>query len=200
MRTIPNCGTRFWSAGLLGIVLLPGPLWGQQTSQDRDDSYATAIAADSGPDLTEPQAPEPPIQIGFVPNWKQLLAIAIGDDGGDPRKRFIVSYEQMLFGGSPMPVSSVVDSKARHEGPHIVPAASLPTATGSGPQSFATAVLENLGSSATSSPISRLGTGGRLEFGRMETNDSGWSVSILELNNSDQDAQSQGGNRGARPR
>ena len=45
MRIMPNYRTASWLAGLLGLLLLPGALWGQQTPQDYDDVYANGQCA-----------------------------------------------------------------------------------------------------------------------------------------------------------
>ena len=184
-----------WSAGLLSFLLLPGSLWGQQTRASHDDGFATAIATDSAADIAQPGAAELMNSIGFMPNWKQLLSLAAGDDDNDPRKRFFVSYEQMLFGTSPTPLAGVIESKSPHAGQPMMSAASL-----GDNKSFSATALENLGAGVLGSLVPNLGTGSRLEFGRMEADNTGWSVSILDLNNSGPNAPSQDGNRAARQR
>ena len=79
-----------------------------------------------------------------------------------------------------------------------MPAACMPVSVGNDIKPFSATALENLGAGAIGSLVPNLGSGSRLEFGRMETDSDGWSVSILELNNSGPNAQSPD-NRAARP-
>ena len=198
MRIAPNyrCyGPALWSAGLLSFLLLPGSLWGQQIPASHDDGFATAFATDSG--VMEPLNQNP---IGFVPNWKLLLAqFATGAGDNDPRKRFVVSYEQMLFGMSPLPAAGTIATRSEHAAPQTMSPAMMPVSAGN-TKSFSATALENLGTGAIGSLVPNLGTGSRMEFGRMETDSTGWAVSFLDLNNSGPNAQSPDGNHAARSR
>jgi hypothetical protein len=193
MRIAPKYRIASWSAGLLTILLLPGSLWGEQTLASDDDGSVTAIATDCN-------AAAPVNQTGFVPNWKQLLSlIADGENGNDPRQRFFVSYEQMLFGTSPAPAHGALAPNSGHAAQQALSAASMPVSGGNDTKSsFSATAWESLGLSAIGSLIPNLGTGSRLEFGRMETDNTGWSVSILDLNNTGATAQSPDGHRAAR--
>ncbi len=129
-----------------------------------------------------------------MPNWKQLLALAVEGDN-DPSKRFFASYEQMLFGTSPLPLAGVVESKSPHAGQPMLQAAAM-----SDSKSFSATALENLGAGVLGSLVPNLGTGSRMEFGRMDADNTGWSVSILDLNNSGPSAPSPDGSRAVRSR
>jgi hypothetical protein len=200
MPILPSCRNVFWSASLLGLLLLPGTLWGEQTFQNLDDSFATVVATDDSPDLNQSQAAAQLPSVDFVPNWKRLLSLCTGDDFVDPSNRFFVNYETMLFGPLPMPASHVVDSSGPNGTRHAAASVSIPMPAGSDSKSFASTFLENLGPSAIGSLFPNLGPGSRLEFGRMDSESTGWSVSVLEIENSGQDSQSPGSNRASRSR
>ncbi|HEX4146160.1 MAG TPA: hypothetical protein VHY91_21845 [Pirellulales bacterium] len=209
MRIVPKYRIAYWSAAWLTFLLLPKSLWGQQTPASQDDGFATAVATDGFATAiatdsfatavaTDEGAAQPTNPVSFLPNWKAFLSqVADGDSGNDPRKRFFVSYQQMLFTTSPMPGAGGL---AGHAAQQTGSAASLPAALGNDVKPFSATALENLGTSAIGSLVPNLGSGSRLEIRRMDTDTTGWSVSILDLNNSGTNAQAPDGNRAARPK
>ncbi len=118
MRTMPSYLALFWFGGMLGLLLSPGSLTAQQTPQDHDDSFATVIATDNGPEQVESDTTTASPQIGFVLDWKQLLSMCTADVS-DPSKRFFFSYEPLLLSTSPMPASGGVSSKQRMAGQYF---------------------------------------------------------------------------------
>jgi hypothetical protein len=201
MRIVPKYRIALGPAALLTFLLLPGSLWGQQTPASQDEGFATAIATDGFAIATDSGAAEPSSQISFLPSWKLFLSqVADGSSGNDPRKRFFVSYEQMLFVTSPGLTAGAPEPKSGHAAQQTLSAVPMPLSLGNDVKPFSATFLEELGANAIGSLVPNLGTGSRLEFRRMETDSTGWSVSILDLNNSGTNAQSPDGSRAARPK
>ncbi|HTU24565.1 MAG TPA: hypothetical protein VMF30_04160 [Pirellulales bacterium] len=188
MRIAPNHRVASWSVAMLALLLLPKSLWGQQSAPSADDGFGIAIVSDSD---TESEAAEPLDGISFVPHWNLFAPFfAGGDSENDPRRRFVVSYEQMLFGMSPTLAAGTIEPKPGHAAGQSLSALAAPAAAGNDTQSFAQAVLQNLGGGALNSLAPNLGSGSRLEVSRMDTDNTGWSVSLFDLNSPGTNAQS----------
>ncbi|HTU26239.1 MAG TPA: hypothetical protein VMF30_12615 [Pirellulales bacterium] len=102
MRIMPNIRTVSWIAGLLGLLLLPSALWGQQTPQNYDDVYANGNAAYSNAYPENERGLLPFQPTGFKPNWKWFAPVDTSDYGNGirPRKGFFFSYERLLMSTS----------------------------------------------------------------------------------------------------
>ncbi|HEX4144165.1 MAG TPA: hypothetical protein VHY91_11590 [Pirellulales bacterium] len=278
MRIMPNYRTASCLAGLLGLLLLPSALWGQQAPQNYDDVYANGNAPYSMASPTETRGLTPFGPVGFKPNWKLFAPVDISNYGNGikPRKGFFFSYERMLMSTSrastsgigannategdslqflnviSSPVTAPITANAQaqagftafnalepyvngKQGVGLIPGtntpAYFPTATGPtfvggietnpGNPIFPTAAPNNpvfyLAGAATQINVpfadlnyqnivggnynsdttgvlsSRFGTGNRWEFGYMDTDDTGWLVSILDHISSGQNVSLPGG-------
>ncbi len=102
MPIMPNYRTAFWLTGLLGLLLLPSALWGQQTPQNYDDVYSNGNAPYSNAYPAEHAALTPFAPVGFKPNWKLFAPVDTSDygNGVKPRVGYFFSYERVYFSTS----------------------------------------------------------------------------------------------------
>ena len=109
MRIMPNYRTASWLTGLLGLLLLPSALWGQQTPQDYDDVYSNGNAPYSNAYPSEGRPLTPFAPVGFKPNWKWFAPVDTSDYGNGikPRRGFFFSYERMLMSTSRAATTSI---------------------------------------------------------------------------------------------
>jgi len=238
---------------MLGLLLLPSAVWGQQSPQNYDDVYSNGNAPYSMANPTETNGITPLHPVGFKPNWKWFAPVDTSDYGNGikPRKGFFFSYERMLMSTSrastsgigannategdnlqflnviTAPVTAPITANQQNSlgntpfnAPVPYPAGGyFPTATVANPQlptaspispvffnagaqqievPFADLTTQNVvGGNANSTTTgllsSRFGTGNRWEFGYLDTDDTGWLVSILDHISSGQNVALPGG-------